>query len=261
MDTNYPIVLVHGVLLKDFGPLKAWGSIDKALKKQGITFYNADHDGFGSIENNAAQIKPYIEGVLVKTGAERVNIITHSKGGLDTLYMIDHYGMQDKIASITFVSTPHRGSAVATFLYRLPRPLRKLIEVSLNLAFRLLRDKNPDSLTVCRQLCATDEDIVQLRDPSVLDSIYLQSYSVTLKHGIDDFVMSLPLLVSHFAKHTPGDGMVAVRSAKYGVYRGDCTGTSVSHSEIAGFMLKPWKKKKVHRFYISVVEDLAVRGL
>lgn len=106
MATKYPIVLAHGVVLKDVGRFKAFGKIEDVLKKQGYAVFNADHDGLGSIENNAAQLKRFIEKILSQTGAERVNVIAHSKGGLDTLYMIDRLGMADQIASLTFISPP-----------------------------------------------------------------------------------------------------------------------------------------------------------
>ena len=39
-------------------------------------------------------------------GCEKVNIIAHSKGGLDSRYMITHLGLADKVASLTTVATP-----------------------------------------------------------------------------------------------------------------------------------------------------------
>ncbi len=261
METKYPIVLVHGVLLKNFGPLRAWGSIEKMLKKQGLSVFASNQDGFGTVENNAPQLKAYIERVLSVTSAEKVNIVAHSKGGLDTLYMIEHLGMKEKIASITFIATPHRGAPFANFLCALPGIVRAPVALAINLLWRLLRDKKPDSLAVGRFLRVTDADLVPLSTPAVLDGIYLQSYSSTLRHGIDDPIMSIPLLVSRVTKHTPSDGMVPLASTAYAGEHGEYSEGSLSHSEIAGFMLKPWKKKKVHRFYVSVAEKLAARGL
>lgn len=48
----------------------------------------------------------------------KVNIIGHSKGGLDTREMLYLYPtMKDKIASITTMATPHRGTALADWVF------------------------------------------------------------------------------------------------------------------------------------------------
>ena len=260
MATKYPIVFVHGVMLKDIWRIKAFGKIEGLVKKQGYSAFTADHDGFGSIENNAAQIKTYVERVLAQTGAERVNIVAHSKGGLDTLYMIDRLGMSEKIASVTFLSTPHRGSSVADVIYKLPRIIRGPIAFFINFWYRIFGDKHPDSLAVCRQLRASKEDIVKLENLAAHDGIYMQSFSTTLNRSRDDFVMGIPLMISKHFENIPGDGMVTVESSKYGEYRGNCTELSVSHSEIVGFMVKRKKKEQIYGFYIKLVEELAQMG-
>ena len=261
MATKYPIVLAHGVVLKDVGRFKAFGKIEDVLKKQGYAVFNADHDGLGSIENNAVQLKRFIEKILGQTGAERVNVIAHSKGGLDTLYMIDRLGMADQIASLTFLSTPHRGSAFSEFLYRLPRILRAPLAFSFDLLYRVLGDEKPQALTVCRQLCAAEEDAVILENAADCAHIYMQSFSSTLKRSRDDLVMGIPLMISKRKGHFPGDGMVSVASCNYRNYRGDCTDFSVSHREIVDFMVRGEKRRAVHAFYLSVARELEELGL
>ena len=261
MATKYPIVLAHGVVLKDVGRFKAFGKIEDVLKKQGYAVFNADHDGLGSIENNAVQLKRFIGKILGQTGAERVNVIAHSKGGLDTLYMIDRLGMADQIASLTFLSTPHRGSAFSEFLYRLPRILRAPLAFSFDLLYRVLGDEKPQALTVCRQLCAAEEDAVILENAADCAHIYMQSFSSTLKRSRDDLVMGFPLVISKRRGYAPCDGMVSAESSKYGRYRGDCTPLSLSHREIVDFMVRGEKRRAVHAFYLSVARELEEMGL
>ena len=55
-------------------------------------------------------IKRSILEVLTKTGAEKVNLIAHSKGGMEARYMIKVLGMNTHVASLTTISTPHHGS-------------------------------------------------------------------------------------------------------------------------------------------------------
>ena len=57
MQTKYPILLVHGIVLKDGRIFKAFGKIGKKLKEQGYCEHIGKHDGFGKIEINARQLK------------------------------------------------------------------------------------------------------------------------------------------------------------------------------------------------------------
>ena len=61
MSSKYPIILVHGIAAKQLRILNAFGKIGDELEKEGYKVYVADHDGFGSIENNAAHLKKYVE--------------------------------------------------------------------------------------------------------------------------------------------------------------------------------------------------------
>ena len=100
MATKYPVILVHGIAAKQSWVMNAFGKIGDALEADGNDVYIADNDGFGRIATNAEQLRAFIENVLEKTGKEKVNIIAHSKGGLDSKYMITELGMEDKIASL-----------------------------------------------------------------------------------------------------------------------------------------------------------------
>ena len=259
MSTKYPLLLVHGIVLKDVHFFKAFGKIESILTQHGYTVSTSRTDGFGSIENNAAQLKEHIEEILRKTGAEKINLIAHSKGGLDSRYMIDKLGMRDKVASVTFLCTPHKGSPVATMIDGLPRPIKGIIAGVLNAEYRIFGDKNPDALTVCRQLRHAPDGLLDHSDN--YDGIFLQSYSTTLKRSRDDFVMGIPLRFSHYLGDTVSDGLVSAESSKFANYRGNCTDDSVSHSEIVDFMTRKQKKEKIYAFYLSLCKELAERGL
>ena len=63
---KYPVILVHGIVIKDFLFIKAFGKIEKTLKKEGYLVFTSKTDGFGSIENNASILKMQIEEILDK---------------------------------------------------------------------------------------------------------------------------------------------------------------------------------------------------
>lgn len=259
MQTKYPIVLVHGVALKEWRIFKSFGRIGRTLRDAGYIIYAAKTDAFGSMENNAAQLKTQIEEILKKECTEKINIIAHSKGGLDSVFMIQELGMADSVASLTTLSTPHKGSRVASKLYDLPRWLKKFIAFWINLWYRIFGDKHPDALTVCRQLrLSPNEELDRLRVPA---GVYCQSYSATMNRSRDDFLMFIPLYFSRrWGEEGATDGLVSVESAKYAEYRGDCLDESLSHSEMVGFSLKKQKRRKVYAFYLNLCKELAELG-
>jgi triacylglycerol lipase len=260
MATKYPIILVHGIMLKDLGAIRAFGKIESVLQQEGHAVFTADHDGLGSIENNAEQLKEYIQGVLSATGAEKVNLIAHSKGGLDSLYMIEKLDMRERIASLTFLSTPHRGSIIADKLYTLPHIIRGTIAFFMNFWYRIFGDKHPDALEVCRQLRTSDKNVHNLEHIAAHDGVYMQSYSTTIQRGRDDFLMGIPFIISRYFENLPTDGMVSAESSKYANYRGNCTNIPVSHSEIVDFMARKSKKEKIYGFYTELCRELSEMG-
>ena len=253
--TRYPVILVHGIILKDNRFFKSFGRIEKNLKKNGCCVSTAPTDGFGTIENNAVQLKAYIERVLEKEGAEKVNLVAHSKGGLDSIAAIQS-GMEDKVASLTTLCTPHLGSPIASYILKYPKGLLKFIAFWINLWYRIFGDKHPDCLAVCKELQQRDEaEMIGFSE-----KVYCQSYSTTLERGRDDFVMGIPFFFSKRLENKDTDGLVSTDSAKFENYRGNCVEGSVSHSEMAGFIMKRKKKERIIGFYLQLVNELAEMG-
>ena len=259
MKTKYPIILVHGIVIKDIFFIKSFGRIDKNLRKNGYTVYKSNVDGFGTIENNAEILKKEIMEVIEKEKCEKVNIIAHSKGGLDSKYMITNLGMEDKVASLTTLCTPHKGSPIASNILRLPNWMLKLIAFWLNFWYRIFGDKHPDSLTVCKQL-AKKKDI-EIETLNISDKVYCQSYSTKMEKAKDDFIMGIPLIFFHyFEKDVESDGLVSSSSSIFGDYKGQAIDESISHSEITDFFVSKKKKEKIYAFYDELCRDLINRG-
>lgn len=259
MATKYPIVLAHGIAAKEARIMNAFGKIGDKLTEAGYDVYIADTDGFGKIETNAQQLRDFILGVLDRTGAEKVNIIAHSKGGLDAKYMITELGMEDKVASLTTLCTPHRGSIIASGVWRLPGFMKKTIAFFINSFYKVVfRDKHPDALGACDQLRAVDESEETL---VFSEKVYCQSYSSSIERGRDCFIMALPMKIyKHFEKETKNDGLVTESSAKFGNYRGAALDISVSHVQIIDLFSKKSQKDKIYSFYISLASELGEMG-
>ena len=262
MKTRYPIVLVHGLGMRDCFFMKAWGRIDRILRIQGHTVYKSNVDAFATVETNAAVLKTEIEAILRETGAEKVNIIAHSKGGLDAKYMIQKLGMAPHVASLTTLCTPHRGSPIASFILRFPRFAVKYVAFWVNLIYRLLGDRQPDSFTACEELRRCEDLETEL--VNVADGVLCQSFSAAMEPGRkqSDFVMAIPWMFSRFIeKGRVSDGLVPRDSAIFGTYRGDCIDGSVSHTEIVDFMVRDKKRDKIFAFYSALCEELVLAGL
>ena len=172
---------------------------------------------------------------------DKVNIIAHSKGGLDSKYMIQNLGMEDGVASLTTLCTPHKGSPLASNILRAPKWILKIIAFFINFWYRIFGDKHPDSLAVCKQLAQSND--IEKETFLFSDKVYCQSYSSKMEKAKDDFVMGIPLMFSHYyEKGVDSDGAVSKESAVFGEYKGDAFDQSVSHTEITDFLTK--KKKK-----------------
>lgn len=258
MATKYPIILAHGIAAKQSRIMNAFGRIEKELTLAGYDVHVADTDGFGRIETNAAQLRDYIERVLRESGAEKVNIIAHSKGGLDAKYMITELGMEDKVASLTTLCTPHRGSIIASGVWRMPKFIKATVAFFINGFYKIVfRDKQPDAMGACEQLRAVVESEETV---AFSERVYCQSYSTSLKRGRDCFIMALPMKIYKHFEGVDNDGLVSTESAKFGNYRGDCLDISVSHVQIIDLFSKKSQKEKIYSFYKSLCAELSEMG-
>lgn len=113
-----PFVLVHGFQ----GSPGAWSTFTEYLDDDGLPYYLPAANELGpvaSIAGNAAAINTIVDGSLNRFGVDRVNIVAHSKGGLDTRMYIRSSG-SSKVESFTQLATPNHGSTWADGLNRLP---------------------------------------------------------------------------------------------------------------------------------------------
>ena len=255
---KYPVILVHGIVIKDFLFIKAFGKIENKLRKEGYLVFTSKTDGFGTIEYNASILKMQIEEILDKYQVDKVNIIAHSKGGLDSKYMIKHLNMEDKVASLTTLCTPHKGSKIADNILKLPNWIIKFLAFWINLFYRICKDKKPNCIEVAKQLSTINS--LEEETISFSNKVYCQSYSTTLKKSRDDFIMGIPLMFSKRWEKDCSDGLVSKESSKFENYKGDCLDESISHSEIIDYSLSKKKREKVRLFYKELCNDLEAKG-
>ena len=125
--TRYPLLLVHGVGFRDLRYFNYWGRIPRELARYGAAVYYGNQEAFATVAYNAGDIRKKIEGIVEETGCGKVNIIAHSKGGLDSRYAISNLGAAPMVASLTTINTPHRGCRFVDYACRLPEGLYRFI--------------------------------------------------------------------------------------------------------------------------------------
>ena len=106
-----PVLLIHGYL-SDASTWKKWEDL---LKKDNIpvfpiTFTQSD-DKCGSAAEHAKELSSQIANVKDQTGQNKVNIVGHSKGGLDARMYLGN-STQD-VANLIMIGTPNAGSPLA----------------------------------------------------------------------------------------------------------------------------------------------------
>lgn len=254
---KYPIVLVHGMMVRDFKIYRAFRKIRNYISKFDVKVYVTNQDGVGSIENNAAQLKDEILKILEKEKVEKVNLIAHSKGGLDSRYMISMLDMDDHVASLTTLSTPHHGSKMSARIMKLPKFIASFIAFFINLVFRVFGDKHPDILTVGKQL---SDDYMKGFNEEIVNSnkVYYQSYSSDIDKKAT-FLVFIPHAFSKRCEEENTDGVVSISSSVWGDYQGHID-VEADHFQMAGIYGGKKKIQEVSAFYLSIVKELKEKG-
>lgn len=137
--------MVHGIFFRDWQLINYWGRIPKELTRNGAVLYYGEQQSSAAVAESAAELRDQIQKIIAETGCGKVNIIAHSKGGLDSRYAISHLGMDRYVASLTTINTPHRGCVFAQELMdRLPASLVRWIGIRYNAIFQKLGDLSPN---------------------------------------------------------------------------------------------------------------------
>ena len=265
--TKYPILLVHGVFFRDSKKFNYWGRIPEELKKNGAILHYGRHGSASSVADSAAQLDRRIRQIVSETGCGKVNIIAHSKGGLDCRYALAKLGTAPYVASLTTVNTPHRGCCFADYLLeKIPERQQRAVAKAYNKALAKIGDKNPDFMAAVRDLTGSfcrelDRELKKAEPP---EGVYCQSVGSRLN------VPSGGQFPLNFSYHLvrrfdgPNDGLVGVESFYFGEnyrfvsVRGK---RGVSHGDMIDLNRENLPEFDVREFYVELVGDLKKRGL
>jgi len=183
-----PVVIVHG-LLGEFGGLQPSFGDPDALKilrdflsgygyKQTPgtyqTLYSFDYSSLDSCVTDAIMLKKKIQkNVLKKTYANKVNIVSHSMGGLISRYSISYNSLP--VNKLIMIGTPNKGSTLASmakanlpqFLYAIFKtPLEQLTPT-----YDYLYDSSDGQLNTKLQKIFKNKFLTKLNNKSLSDTI------------------------------------------------------------------------------------------
>ncbi len=266
--TRYPILLVHGVFFRDFDHFNYWGRTPAELEKNGAKIFYGEHESASSVPESARQIANKVLDIVREQNCGKVNIIAHSKGGLDTRYAVSMLGIAPYVASVTTVNTPHRGCEFADYLLdKAPQKMRDSVAAGYNAALRKVGDLHPDFISAVTDLTASKCRALN-NDMSGFDfkanGVYTQSVGSVMSRpegGRFPLNMSYMLVKAFDGKN---DGLVGMNSFKWGekfTFIETTTKRGVSHGDVIDLNRENIPGFDVREFFVELVSDLKNRGL
>ncbi len=111
---RYPIVLAHGlfgydVIERDGEAREYFEGVSEGLRHRGCIVHNCRVAPVATVATRAEAFAAFVRGLP----HAKVNVVAHSMGGLDARYAIRKLGLASRVASLTTIGTPHRGTPLA----------------------------------------------------------------------------------------------------------------------------------------------------
>lgn len=281
----YPVILHHGFAgFQNIGPINYYFNVASDLRMRGERVYEAEVAPFNAPATRAGQLAAVVDRVLAETNSEKVLLIAHSQGGLDARYLISslHYG--DRVAALVTVSTPHRGTRVADavlgFIPGATVPFINAIAMLFAWTYNDARTRNDlnQALVGLSEQEATSFNRVNVDDPRVTYWSWagrsnLRTGELQCRDGrypnetlrLDATTPVLAPFAAFLEDFNPlenvNDGLVTVRSAKWGQFQG-CV--QADHFDEIGQIAQagPTLAGFDHiAFYRRIVSDLRAAGM
>lgn len=294
LGAPYPIVLMHGMAgfqELNVGPIgvEYWAGIKAELARVGETeVYVTEVSPYQTSEVRAREAAAQIDAILTKTGKAKVALVGHSQGGIDARYLASPQGLAygDRIASVTTISTPHRGSYVADIVLKIasvaPETFDDATRTLLKVLQRTAYDVQTDPNLRAQLVQLTEKYMREVFNPKFTNDarVIYESYAgrsnyrtgigvcdegiypneATKLDGAQSFLFPTAVILEQGLPVKVNDGLVTVDSAKWGTFM-QCVPADhlkeVGQLNINGANLQTFDHKK---FYRQVVERIRLRG-
>jgi triacylglycerol esterase/lipase EstA (alpha/beta hydrolase family) len=260
--TRYPVLLVHGIAFRDDMVVSSWGGVPDYLRCGGATVYLADTEAWASCSRNGEIIRDKIASIISETKADKVNIIAHSKGGIDARYAISAFNLNDQVASLTTVGSPHRGTCIADIVVNNLPESAEIVYDAVDSLGKLMGDKHPESSQAVRELTRAAMQEFNQKYPDS-PKVYYQSYAVEMTNPLNDLLFSATYLILK-KQEGANDGMVSKASCQWGDFQGTTgskiPGVGISHLQITGAVLDVIAGVNIPLLYVEWVSRLKQKG-
>lgn len=284
--SRYPIVLAHGF---DASPTNRWGfyGVVEALRADGHQVCVATVPPYDSPAVRATYLARAVDQCLASNRAAKVNLVAHSMGGLDAREVISTLRYGDRVASLTTISSPHRGTRVADVALRLipgaaddavnalasawglsynqfagDSHLRAALTALAEASAPAFNRAHPDDPRVFYQSWAGVSGVGGLQGPydtSACEGMLLAHPGRA--DAMHPTLVPMAALTAHGLELRPNDGMATVESAKWGAFRG-CI--PADHLDEVGQVRRVGPDRRTGfdhlRFYRTMVFELAAMG-
>ena len=113
---NDPILFVHGWNSSS----STWNTMVNRFAADGWTVAELNNWSYNTSQSNAttaSQIKTKVDQILSTTGAAKVDIISHSMGGLSSRYYVKNLGGDLKVDEWVSLGGPNHGTDTANFCF------------------------------------------------------------------------------------------------------------------------------------------------
>lgn len=258
---KHPVLLCHGYgaiasLVKP-SPLY---DVAILLRTHNVTAFAPNIVPYAKIETRAAGWVQLIKQLTHSSNYNKVNIIAHSMGGLDIRYALSKLDISDRVASVTTVSTPHRGTSLAELTLKTPETIRdKLADFLDWMGDNMYPQTKSDSVGSVEQL--TRKYITEVFNPSVpnVSGIPYYSYTSAVGKETDQPIKVITRYQNNYIYEQEGinDGMVSVESGKWGEH---IKTANISHLEQMNLRVKDERIPLYKSFWLDVIKMLEAKG-
>jgi triacylglycerol lipase len=105
----YPVVLVHGTF-EDMA--KNWSVLSPKIKDAGYCVFALNYGNYatGHIADSARELATFVDSVRAATGAEKVDLVGHSQGGMMPRYYLGPLGGAKKVDELIGIVPSNHGT-------------------------------------------------------------------------------------------------------------------------------------------------------
>jgi triacylglycerol lipase len=111
-----PILFVHGWAESE----SLWNTMISNFSREGWTREELNNWRYSTSQSNvrtASEVRTKVEEILTRTRAAKVDIISHSMGGLNTRYYLKNLGGTEKVDDWVSLGGPNHGTTTAEFCF------------------------------------------------------------------------------------------------------------------------------------------------